>query len=195
MEFHNLDLSREEREALRVHLGHGPMWNFPTRCTVWHALKLKVRFRQALPPHELPELDTPLWHAMMKIKRVAEVGRVHHRNVHDMMYTMSRLGGKWIALPDPVERSLGFAREDGSCCQAIYLYWAKEAWRMRRGVETGTYDLVEWDVPEDFRRKFRTPAGRDEIARILSTGDHCLEFHEEDVYPLLARYIENGGHL
>lgn len=195
MEKHHLDLSKEEREALRRHLGRSLMWSLPARITVRHALSLKLEFRRALPPHELPELETPLWYAMMKINRVSETGCVHHRNVHDMMYTMVQLGGLWLEMPDPVERSLGFSREDGSCRQAVYLCRAKEAWRTRRGVETGTYDLVEWDVPDDFRKKFWTPDGRDEIARILSTGDHSLKFHEEDVYPVLARYIENGGHL
>jgi len=195
MKHHHIDLTCEENDALVEHLGMFPRSLFPRRITVRQAILLKKEFHRALPPHTLPELDSPLWYAMMKIKRVSEAGCAHHRNVHDMVFTVTRLGGSWIALNDPVGRDLGFAREDGSCRQAIYLCRAHEKWRLRRGVETGAFISEEWDVPGWFREKFWTPSGREDLARILSSGDHCLEFHEGDVYPLLARYIENGGRL
>jgi hypothetical protein len=133
---------------------------------------------------------------MVKIGRAADRGgQATHRNVHDMFFTMVQLGGPWISLDDRVANEIGFAREDGSLRQAIHLPLAKETWGMARSPE-GRWVQREWDVPDWFRRKMRTPKGREEVARILSSGDHCLEFpYASDVPPIVHRYIANGGRL
>lgn len=196
VERHHLDLSREELYALGKHLDRGPLWTMSPRITVRQAIALKKEFRRALPPYERPELDSPLWYAMMKIHRVSEAGgQAGHRNVHDMFFTMVSLGGSWISLDDPVDKSLGFAREDGSTRQYVYLTHVKESWGMARD-EEGRWLQREWDAPRWLREGMRTPAGRQEVARVLSSGDHCLEFqYADDVPPVVHRYIANGGRL
>jgi len=189
---HHLDLTREELFALGEHLGRGPLWTMSPRVTVGQAIAFRLEFRRALPPHTMPELGSPLWYAMMKVNRLSGIGCVHHRNVHDLMFTMGQLGGSWISLDDPVEKDLGFAREDGSLRQAVYLTRYKETWAMYRHRETGYFVQREWDVPAGFRKLMGTPSGRVEVARILSSGDHCLEFPFE-VPPVVQRYISNGG--
>lgn len=195
-EHHHIDLTREELVALGKHLDRGPLWTMSPRITVKQAIALKLEFHRALPPHTLPELDTPLWNAMMKIGKASEAGgQAGHRNVHDMVFTMVQLGGPWVSMDDPIDKSLGFAREDGSTRQSVYLTHVKETWGMARDAD-GRWVQREWEVPEWLREGMRTPKGREEVARILSSGDHGLEFpYEEDVPPIVFRYIANGGHL
>jgi hypothetical protein len=178
MERHHLDLTREELVALGKHLDRGPLWTMSPRITVKHAIALKLEFHRALPPYELPELESPLWYAMMKIKKVSSWG-FWHRSAHDMFWSMVNLGGSWISLDDPVNKDIGFAREDGSMRQAIYLCRYKET-------------MHEWGMPEEFRRKMASFKTRPEVARILSSGDHCLEFDEDSVPWIVHRWSSNS---
>jgi len=192
---HHIDLTRDELVALGKHLGRGPLWTMSPRITVRQAIALKLEFHRALPPHTYPELNTPLRYAMGKIGRASQLGgQAGHGNVHDMFFTMASLGGSWISMDDPIDKSLGFSREDGSTRQYVYLTHVKETWGMKR--VGGRWMQREWEVPRGFRDLMRTPTGREEVARILSSGDHCLEFpYVSDMPPILHRYIANGGHL
>lgn len=187
LERHPLDLSREQNDTLVDHLGLFPGSLYPRCITVRQAILLKREFRLRLPPYELPELGSPLWYAMMNIERVSEAGgQLGHRNVHDMFFTMVSLGGSWVSMDDPVAKSLGFARWDGSRRQSVRMTSYKEAWG-----RTEKEPSREWGAPRWLRQRMKTPEGREEVARILTSGDHCLEFPHE-VHPVVRQYIEDG---
>jgi hypothetical protein len=90
--------------------------------------------------------------------------------VHDMLRTLVDLGGEWLS-EDVPGRALGFSRRDGHDHHTVGLVYVKEAWGRTRAEPDR-----EWGRDTPLRELIRTPAGRVRIARMLTTGDHRLEF-------------------
>lgn len=168
------DFTCEEKHVLEGHIGQ----EIPSEIAAPQAIALKLKFYRTLPPHSLPGKGSPLWCAMRKLHNVCSYDRCLHRSVHDLFWTVVNLGGSWISLDDPMNKDIGFSRNDGSQRQAIYICRYKET-------------VYRWNVPDWFRQKMNCFSTRPEIAHLLSVGDHCLEFDEKEVPWIVKHYVRS----
>lgn len=155
----------------------------PTRVTTREAIKLKLDVNRAMGPSCRPPRGSGLELAWGKLNRASKVGSILHRNMHDMFWTMVSLGGVWEPLDDMMDKSLGFARPDGSQRQAIYLTRFKEGWAMRDGEWAR-----QWDAGP-IRKEMRTPEGRQRVGQRITSGDHLLKFPFVHEVPGLLRVL------
>ena len=176
-----LDLNQEEREAFAEHLA---LVNCVTRVPVPIPEELTIREAVDLNAtiHLVPKsftIGSPLDRAFRRVGSIVGHGRMLHRCVHDMLYTMVELGGEWEILDDSEGLwKIGFARADGSdwqCVPLVSLMWDRNK---------------NWQVPQKFKDMMMTMRGRARIAKMVTEGAHELEFPHE-VWAPVRRYVDH----
>ncbi len=131
-------------------------------------------------PHRMGGYRRGLW---AKLRDYIDTG-VRWGNVHDMFQAMTILGGEWVSFDMRVKETFGWSRPDGTERQSVLLVHVKEGWRCSPG-----HYSRDWHVEGPLRRLMKTPEGRKTIAHILTTGDHCLQFDDDEFVPAILRKL------
>jgi len=128
-------------------------------------------------PHRMGGYRRGLW---AKLRDYMDTG-VRWGNVHDMFRAMTLLGGDWVSFDMPAcKKTWGWSRPDGTDRQSVLIDMVKEGWHGTR------QDFSRnWHEEGPLRLLIETPEGRKEIAHMLTTGDHCLEFKDGELVPAI----------